>query len=33
MLTLVTYDRRRWESLPYREMPFHRNVERDGVAL
>jgi predicted nucleotidyltransferase len=33
MLTLVTYDRRRWESLPYREMPFHKNVERDGVRV
>ena len=33
MLTLVTYDRRRWESLPYREMPFHKNVERDGVLV
>ncbi len=33
MLTLVTYNRRQWESLPYREMPFHENVERDGVAL
>jgi predicted nucleotidyltransferase len=31
MLTLVTYERRRWESLPYREMPFRKNVERDGV--
>lgn len=33
MLTLVTYNRRQWGSLPYREMPFHENVERDGVAL
>ena len=33
MLTLVTYNRRQWESLPYREMPFNQNVERDGVAL
>lgn len=33
MLTLVTYNRRQWESFPYREMPFHQNVERDGVAL
>ncbi|MEN6336184.1 MAG: nucleotidyltransferase domain-containing protein [Phycisphaerales bacterium] len=33
MLTLVTYDRRRWESLPYTEMPFHKNVERDGVLV
>ncbi len=33
MLTLVTYNRRQWESLPYREMPFHKNVERDGVIV
>jgi len=33
MLTLVTYNRHQWSSLPYREMPFHRNVERDGVTL
>jgi uncharacterized protein len=33
MLTLVTYNRRQWESLPYKEMPFHRNVERDGVMV
>jgi predicted nucleotidyltransferase len=33
MLTLVTYNRRQWDSLPYREMPFHRNVERDGVIV
>jgi predicted nucleotidyltransferase len=33
MLTLVTYNRRQWESLPYKEMPFHKNVERDGVVL
>lgn len=33
MLTLVTYNRRQWESLPYKEMPFHKNVERDGVIV
>lgn len=33
MLTLVTYNRRQWESLPYREMPLHKNVERDGVIV
>ncbi|MHC4518752.1 MAG: nucleotidyltransferase domain-containing protein [Planctomycetota bacterium] len=33
MLTLITYNRRQWGSLPYREMPFHENVERDGVTL
>jgi hypothetical protein len=33
MLTVVTYNRRQWESVPYREMPFHKNVERDGVLV
>jgi predicted nucleotidyltransferase len=33
MLTLVTYNRHQWESLPYKEMPFHRNVDRDGVMV
>jgi len=33
MLTLVTYNRHQWDSPPFREMPFHENVERDGVAL
>jgi len=33
MLTVVTYNRRQWESTPYRDMPFHRNVERDGVIV
>ena len=33
MLTPVTYNRRQWESLPYKEMPFHKNVERDGVMV
>lgn len=33
MLTVVTYNRRQWESSPYRDMPFHNNVERDGVLV
>lgn len=33
MLTVVTYNRHQWESLPYREMPFHKNVDRDGVLV
>ncbi|HSW01216.1 MAG TPA: nucleotidyltransferase domain-containing protein [Sedimentisphaerales bacterium] len=33
MLTVVTYNRRQWESTPYCDMPFHRNVERDGVIV
>jgi len=33
MLTLVTYSRRQWESLLYREMPLYRNIERDGVIV
>jgi len=33
MLTVVTYNRHQWESFPCREMPFHKNVERDGVIV
>lgn len=33
MLTLVVYNRQRWASFPYNGMPFHENVERDGVLL
>jgi predicted nucleotidyltransferase len=33
MLTLVTYNRRQWESFPYREMPLYKNIERDGVIV
>ncbi len=33
VLTLVTYDRHQWDSPPYREMPFRKNVERDGVLV
>jgi len=33
MLTVVTYNRRQWESLPHREMPFHQNIQRDGVIV
>jgi predicted nucleotidyltransferase len=33
MLTLITYNRRQWDSSPYREMPFHQDVERDGVIV
>jgi predicted nucleotidyltransferase len=33
VLTLITYDRQKWDSLLYRAMPFHKNVDRDGVVL
>jgi len=33
MLTLIPCNRRQWEPLPYREMPFHKNVERDGMLV
>jgi predicted nucleotidyltransferase len=33
MLTLVTYNRRQWDSFPHRDMPFRKNVERDGVLV
>jgi predicted nucleotidyltransferase len=33
MLTLIVYSKQQWESRLYRAMPFHKNVERDGVLL
>ena len=33
VITLMTYDRDQWDSPLYRAMPFHQNVERDGVTL
>jgi predicted nucleotidyltransferase len=33
MFTLIVYNTHQWDSALYRAMPFHRNVERDGVLL
>ncbi len=33
VITLITYNREQWDSPFYRAMPFHQNVERDGVTL
>jgi len=33
VLTLMTYDRLKWDTPLYRAMPFHKNVDRDGVIL
>ena len=33
VITVMTYNRGQWNSALYRAMPFHQNVERDGVAL
>ncbi len=33
LLTLVTYSRKQWDSPLRRAMPFHRNVDREGVIL
>ena len=33
MLTLIAYSKQQWNSPLYRAMPFHKNVERDGVLL
>jgi len=33
VLTLIVYNRQQWDSPLYRAMPFHKNVERDGVLL
>ena len=33
VLTLIVYDRDRWDSEPYKAMPFRENIEREGVLL
>jgi predicted nucleotidyltransferase len=33
VLTLMVYNRQKWESPLCRAMPFHKNVEREGVLL
>ncbi len=33
IVTAFVYSRSKWNSPLYREMPFHKNVEKDGVVL
>jgi len=33
VITLMVYSRQDWDSPRYQVMPFHRNVEREGVVL
>jgi hypothetical protein len=33
VLTLAIYNRQQWNTPLYRAMPFHENVDRDGVVL
>lgn len=33
VITAFVYSRNQWDSSLYREMPFHKNVEKDGVIL
>jgi len=33
VLTLVIYNRQQWHTPLYRAMPFHKNVDREGVLL
>ena len=33
VLTLIVYSKQTWNSPLYRAMPFHKNVEKDGVLL
>jgi uncharacterized protein len=33
VLTLITYNKKQWNTPLYRAMPFHENVDRDGVLL
>jgi len=33
VLTLMTYSRQQWDTPLYRAMPFHKNIDREGVLL
>jgi predicted nucleotidyltransferase len=33
VLTLATYSKQQWDTPLYRAMPFHENVDRDGVLI
>jgi len=33
VLTIFTYSKQKWDSPLYRAMPFHKNVDREGVLL
>ena len=33
VLTLMSYSRQQWDTPLYRAMPFHENIDRDGVVL
>ncbi len=33
VITAFVYSRNQWNSSLYREMPFHKNVEKDGIVL
>lgn len=33
VLTYIVYNKAKWDSPLYREMPLHKNVDRDGVIL
>ncbi len=33
VLTLAIYNRQQWDTPLYRAMPFHENIDRDGVIL
>jgi predicted nucleotidyltransferase len=33
VLTLSIYNRQQWDTPLYRAMPFHKNVDREGVLL
>lgn len=33
MLTLIIYNKQQWDSPLYRAMPFHKNVDREGLLI
>ena len=33
VISFIIYNRQKWESNLYKAMPFHKNIEQDGVLL
>jgi predicted nucleotidyltransferase len=33
VITLIVYDKQQWNSPLYKAMPFHKNIDREGVLL
>ena len=33
MISLVVYNKQQWNSLPYKTMPLHLNIDREGIVI